>query len=90
MLSVLFGTVARIAIGLGMGFFLSRTLPSMQNKVCRFIFLFVFCVPFNFIVNDVNVRLFGYHKMGLTGTSIIALFLATVGTFWPPQPDNSP
>ena len=88
MLSVLFGIAARVAIGLGMAFFLSRTLPSMPNKVCRFVFLFVFFVPLNFIINDVNVRLLGYHKMGLTAASVIALLFATVGTFWPLQPTD--
>jgi hypothetical protein len=48
--------------------------------------LFVLGVPLNFVVNFVNVRLLGYHKMGWGGASIIALFFATFGTFWDSQP----
>jgi len=73
----------------GIAFILSKTVPSMPNKVCRFVFLFVLWVPFNFAINYVNVRLLGYHKMGWTAASIIALLFATFGTFWPPQPHDS-
>jgi len=88
MLPVL-GIVARCAILVGMAFILGKTVPSMPNKVCRFVFLFVLCVPLNFVMNYVNVRLLGYHRMGWTGASIIALLFATVGTFWPPEPRDS-
>jgi hypothetical protein len=85
------GIVARIAITVGAAFLLSKTVPSIPNKwVHRFVFLFVLGVPFNFVVNYVNVRLLGYHEMGWGGASIIALlialFFATFGTFWEPQP----
>lgn len=85
MLSLL-GIIARIAIAVGMAFILSKTVPSIPNKwVYRFVFLFVVGVPFNFVVNYVNVRLLGYHEMGWGGASVIslfiALFFATFGTF---------
>jgi hypothetical protein len=72
-----------------MAFILSKTVPSMPNKVCRFVFLFILCVPLNFLVNYFDVRLLGRHHMGWTGASVIALVFATFGTFWPPQPHNS-
>jgi len=72
-----------------MAFILGKTVPSMPNKVCRFVFLFVLCVPLNFVMNYVNVRLLGYHGMGWTGASIVALLFATVGTFWPPETRGS-
>ncbi len=84
------GIVARVAIGVAMAFILSKTVPRMPNKMCRFVFLFVLCLPLNFGVNYVNVQLLGYHKMGWTGASIIALLLAIWGTFlYSPQPHNS-
>jgi hypothetical protein len=81
--------VARFAILVGAAFILGKTVPSIPNKVCRFVFLFALCVPLNFVVNYVNVRLLGYHNMGWTAASVIALVFATFGTFWPPQPYNS-
>ena len=69
-----------------MAFILSKTLPNIMNKVYRFVFLFILGVPLNFVINYVNVRLLGYHKMGWTGASTIALLLAIFGTFWQPQP----
>jgi hypothetical protein len=72
-----------------MAFILSKTLPRMPNKVCRFVFLFVLCVPWNFAINYFDVRLLGYHNMGWTGASVIALLLAAFGMFLPPQPHNS-
>ena len=76
---------------MGIAFLLSKTAPSIPNKWgYRFVFLFVLCVPLNFGVNYVNVRLLGYHQMGWGGASIIALllalFFATFGTFWEQQP----
>ena len=88
MLPVL-GIVARCAIVGGFAFILSRTVPSMPNKVCRFVFLFALFVPLNFVVNYVNVWAFGYHKIGWTAAFIGALLLATFGTLLPPQPHNS-
>jgi hypothetical protein len=72
-----------------MAFILGKTVPSMPNKVCRFIFLFVLCVPFSFVVDWVHVWAFGYHKIGWTGALISALLPATYGTFLPPQSHNS-
>jgi hypothetical protein len=84
------GIVARVAIAVAMPFILSITVPRMPNKMCRFLFLFVLCLPLNFGVNYVNVQLLGYHKMGWTGASIIALLLAIWGTFlYSPQPHDS-
>lgn len=80
MLPVL-GIVARCAIAVGVAFILSKAVPSMANKVSRFVFLFVLCVPLNFVSNYVDVRLLGYHKMGWAGASIIALLVATFGLF---------
>ena len=88
MLTVL-GIVARVAIGVGIAFIFSMTLPHMPNKVCRFVFLFVLGVPLNFMINYVNVQLLGYHKMGWAGASTIALLLAAFLTFFPPQPRHS-
>ena len=88
MLPVL-GIVARCAIIVGIAFILSKTVPSIPNKVWRFVFLFVLCVPLNFVINYINVWAFGYHKIGWTAAFIGALLLATFGTFWPPEPHNS-
>jgi hypothetical protein len=79
----------RLAILAGMAFILSKTVPSMPNKVCRFVFLFVLCVPLNFVINYFDVRLFGYHNMSWVRALMIALIFAAFGTFWPPQPDTS-
>jgi hypothetical protein len=90
MLPILVGIIATLAIAVGFLFILSRTEPSMRrNKVCRFVFLFVLFLPFNFIISYINVSFLKYHKMGWTGEFIIALLVATCGTFWPPQPPNS-
>ena len=88
MLSLLVSIIASCAILVGFAFILSKTVASVTNKVCRFVVLFVLCVPLNFVINYVNVRLLGYHKMGWTGASIIALVFATFRTFLPPQPQN--
>ena len=87
MLSIFVGIVARCAIIVGVAFILSRTVP--RNKVYRFVFLLVLCVPLNFVINYADVSFLGYHRMGWTGTFIIALLFAICGTFWPPQTHNS-
>jgi hypothetical protein len=87
MLPIFVGIVARCAIIVGIAFLLTRTVP--RNKVWRFVFLFVLCVPLNLVVNYVDVLLLGYHKMGWTGAFIISLLVAICGTFWPPQTRNS-
>jgi hypothetical protein len=84
------GIVACIAIYVGSAFILSKMASIIPNRwVYRFVFLFVLGVPLNLVVNYVNVRLLGYHKMGWGGASVIALllalFFATFGTFWEPQ-----
>ncbi|HET9409990.1 MAG TPA: hypothetical protein VFO39_22325 [Candidatus Sulfotelmatobacter sp.] len=89
-MATVLGIVVRVAIGVALAFILSISLPRMPNKMCRFVFLFALCLPVNFGVNYVNVQLLGYHKMGWTGASIIALLLAIWGTFlYSPQPQNS-
>ena len=88
MLTIFVAIVTRCAIVVGLAFILSRTEPSMpRNKVCRFALLFVLCLPLNVAINYVNVWALGYHKMSWIGVFIIALLLATYGTFWP-QPHN--
>jgi hypothetical protein len=90
MLPIFVGIIATCAIGAGFLLILSRAEPSMRrNKVCRFVILLVLFVPLNFVINYVNVSFLGYHKMGWTGEFLIALLVATCGTFWPPQPRNS-
>ncbi len=89
MLSIFVYVVARGAVLVGVVFVLSKSVPSMPNKVCRFVFLFFLGVLLNFVINYVDVWTLGYHKMGLTGAFIIALLFATYGTFWPPQTHNS-
>lgn len=88
-MSFILGIVASWAIVVGMAFILGKTVPSTPNKVCRFVFLFVLCLPFIFVDNYVNVWAFGYHKMTWTGALIIALLPATYGAFLLPEPPNS-
>ncbi|HMK22708.1 MAG TPA: hypothetical protein VK466_10265 [Terriglobales bacterium] len=59
-----------------------------RNKWSRFVFLFLLGVPLNFVINYVHVWILGYHKMGWTGTFIIAFVFATYGTLFPPQPHH--
>ena len=87
MLPVL-GIIVICAITVGIAFIVSKTMPSMPNKVCRFVFLFALGVPYNFVLNYVYVWTLGYHKMGWTGVIIMALLLATYGIFLPPQSHN--
>ena len=88
-MATVLGIVARVAIVVAYGFILSKAVPCMPNKMCRFAFLFVFCLPLNFGVNYVNVQLLGYHKMGWAGASVIALLFAIWGTFlYSPRPQN--
>jgi predicted Na+-dependent transporter len=83
------GTVASLAILLVMAFILSKTVGCISNKWFRFVLVFALVIPFNFIGNYVNVWAFGYHEMSWPGALIIALLLATYGTFIPPQSHNS-
>jgi hypothetical protein len=89
MLPLLVSIIAKCAIVVGCAFIVGRAMPSMPNKLYRFIFLFVLGVPTIFVINYVDVRTIGYHKMGWTGLLIIALLGATWATFWTPQPRNS-
>ena len=57
MLSIFVAVVANVAILMGLAFILSKTVPSIRNKVCRFVFLFVLGVPLNFVINYVNAQL---------------------------------
>jgi len=79
------GIVATLAFMMAIGFVFSKTVPSMPNKVCRFLFLFALWVPLNFLFNYINVWAFGWHRMSWTGAIIIAVLLATCGTFVPLQ-----
>jgi predicted tellurium resistance membrane protein TerC len=89
MLLVFVGIVANLAIVVGLAFALSRTVRRLpQNKLYHFAFLFVMWVPVNFSINYVNVQTLGFHKMSWTGALIIALILATFGTFLSSQSDN--
>ena len=81
--------VVSCAIAVGFAFILGKALPSMPNKVCRFLLLFALGVPMIFVINYVDVRTIGYHKMGWTQALTIALLGATLGTFWTPQSRNS-
>jgi hypothetical protein len=85
----LLASIIDCAILVGFAFILGKIEPSMPNKVCRFVSLFVLSVPFNLVINYVNVWGLGYHKMGWTALFIISVLLATYGTFLPPQPRNS-
>jgi hypothetical protein len=40
------GIIANCAALVGFAFIFSKTAPRMPNKVLRFVFLFVLCVPF--------------------------------------------
>jgi len=84
------GIVASFAIVVGMAFILGKTVPCMPNKVSRFVFSFILCVPFSLVDNCVNVWAFGYHKMSWTGALIIALLPAACGTFLPTHGSNKP
>jgi uncharacterized membrane protein len=87
---IVLGIIARVAMVVAIALILSKTVPRMASKMCRFFFLFVLFLPINFGVNYVNVQLLGYHKMGWAGASIIALIFAFWGTFlYPPQLHNS-
>ena len=89
MVSIFVAIIAKCALAVALALILSRTVPSMpQNKVYRFVLLFVLCVPLNVVINYVDVWTRGYHKMGWTGTFIFALLLAAWLTFLPPQPHN--
>ncbi len=89
-MAFILGILARFAVILAAAFIVGKTAPRMPNAACRFVLLFVLGVTLNFVVNWFNVRLFGYHKMGWAGASVLALAFATFGTsFWPPQPRNN-
>jgi hypothetical protein len=88
MLPMLISVVGEVALFLGAAFILS-TVPSMPNKVSRFVFLFVLSVPLVFVINYVHIRLLGYPEMGWSAASIIGLLSAAFGTFLPWQRHNS-
>ena len=81
-----FGIIVRVALLGGMAFVLSKAMPSMRNGVARFVLVFLFFVPWNFVINYFNVRLLGYHQMSWAGAFIIALLAAAFLTFFPPEP----
>ena len=75
------GTVATLAILLGVALISSKAAPIMPNGFCRFVFLFALWLPVNFVCNSLNVWAFGYHRMSWSGAIIIAVLLAAYGTF---------
>ena len=78
----------RCAIVVGFAFILSRIERSMpRNKVCRFAFLYVLCVPVIFVISYVDCWIGGYHKITWTWAFIIGLLPAAYA-FLPPQPNN--
>jgi len=92
MLQIFFAIVAKFVLGcaitVALALILSR--PRMpQNKVYRFVLLFVLCVPLNVAIDYVNVWTLGYHKTGWTWTFIFALLLAAWLTLLPPEPHDS-
>jgi hypothetical protein len=90
MLPFLFGIIARFALVLGIAFILGKTVPNLPaNKIYRFVLLLGVCALLSFSFNDLNVWLLGFHKMSWTEKLIPALLLATLFTFWTPQPHNS-
>lgn len=87
--SMLLAIGARCAILVVFAFILSKTLPKMPNKVWRFVFLFALLVPFILVIDGVDVRLRGLHKMSWIEISIGALLFAALGALWLPRLDNS-
>jgi|SRR6516164_7509327 len=88
-LAIVGSIVARCAIIVGLAFILNVTVVRMpRNKVYRFVFWFVLCLPLNFVFNYVDVLFLGYHKMGWAGALIIAFLVAICGTLWPTQAHN--
>jgi hypothetical protein len=83
------GIVARIAIVVGTALVVGKTMPTMTNTACRFVFLFALGLAFSFLLNYSDVRLLGRHSTGWTWASITALAFGIWGTFWPPEPDKS-
>jgi len=78
------------AVMAAMALILGRTEPSVpQNKLYRFVLLFVLCVLLNVVINYVNAWTLGYHKTGWTWTFIFALLLAAGLTFLSPEPRDS-
>lgn len=85
MLSGVGFVVARTALVLVGAFILSKTLPSIPNKLWRFVFLFILIVPFGLLYDYLHVQLLGSSKTSWTFTVIWALLCAVVLTFWGPQ-----
>jgi hypothetical protein len=83
------GMVARIAIALGMVVVLGKTVPSMPNRMCRFVFFSALGLAFSFLVNYFDVRLLGRHPIGWGRAFVIALAFAIWGTFLIPEPRRS-
>jgi len=85
MLSVLglsdLGVAARVANVVGMALVVSKIVPGMPNRTCRFVLLFALGLAFSFSLNYFDVRLLEYHRTGWAWASITALGLAIWGTF---------
>jgi hypothetical protein len=88
MLPVL-GIIATLAIVAGLLLILGTAMPSISNKVCRFVFLFVLFILFDLVIDYVNVWAFGFHDGGWTLALAISLAAAIYGTFLLPPSRNS-
>lgn len=82
-------SVARVAIVVAMVFIVGKTIPSMPNKLWRFVFLFVTSVPFILVIDYVDAWLVGYSKTSWTWIFIFALLIAAIGTFRSAQSHKS-
>jgi hypothetical protein len=49
------GIIATLAIVAGLLFILGTAMPSISNKVCRFVFLFLLFILFDLVIDYVNV-----------------------------------
>jgi hypothetical protein len=76
--SFVFHFLARIVLAIGMAFLLGKTVPSVTNRVFRFVFLFVILSLFGFVLNYVDMRLAGYHKMSWAVNLILTLVIVTL------------
>jgi hypothetical protein len=81
-----FGIIAQVALSAGWAFILSKTMPSVRNKVPRFVLLFALSGAWIFASDYLYVRLLGYHDMSWAARCIFALLLAALLTVFPPQP----
>jgi hypothetical protein len=78
--------IADFAIAAAFALLFSKIAPlTSRHKIGRFALLFVLCIPLTVLVNYIDVRAFGYHKLSWTAVFIIVLPPAAWGTFLPSQ-----